>query len=578
MTTEILEQKEVTLDDLNYFEAEDGLYIFMADRDDICDVIENIGFQIYYLLSNKIVKTQTNTNNKHANNGKTDNTSTYGSYTQPKAATPPPPPVKNFAIYKVCNTFVGRTVQEAKIALPDNFVSIDPVAHYSMPLIPTVIIDKLDQFFRLVDAQHGTESIVLLTYDMNSQGSEGWGVLVPDQENTPAHCNYDPQSIVDIKPDNVMIVGSVHSHPHMAAYASGTDHADQADFDGIHITYGWQKSVNNGATQYHIELQMSGEAYTLKPEDVFEDYVINKEPDPDVVEWSGRVKKELPPLSPAGGSRTTVLGNPPTQPLGKTEGVGNLSHWTHSSFFNQIKDQLVTPCLIAYEIPYTIYDLQNNKISCMVCGVILDHYSVVDHICDICSVPVFTKDEPIQTVIEEMAYYAYQSKIELDVPVYMFGTSSEGFYISRITPTTLKDYLNVDKFEEIVASQDDKESIPDYQSPVCCNAVDIANCYCDNTVTVKDFGDFLDIAQMYDFYSKESTNPCLDCSGYLDQSCPYLVDIASNFMKMKSEDPTVTEHELEAAEGIIDGTDCLYFEKYSYNDLEENDLGGWNYD
>jgi len=42
---------------------------------------------------------------------------------------------------------------------------------------------------------------------------------------------------------------------------------------------------------------------------------------------------------------------------------------------------------------------------------------------------------------------------------------------------------------------------------------------------------------------------------------------------MKKEDPTVTEHELEAAENIIDGTDCTYFEKYSYNDL-----GGWEYD
>ena len=74
-----------------------------------------------------------------------------------------------------------------------------------------------------------------------------------------------------------MIVGSVHSHPGMPAYASGTDHADQADFDGVHITFGWQNNVNSGATQYHIELQVSGESYTLKPEDVFEGYTLQKQ-------------------------------------------------------------------------------------------------------------------------------------------------------------------------------------------------------------------------------------------------------------------------------------------------------------
>lgn len=580
-TIEYQEQNtEVTLDDLTYFEAEDGLFMFMADREDICDIVEGIGFQIYYLIANKIVKTQqtnTNNNNKHTNNNSSKNyTSTSNKNLKPVPA-PPAPDVKKFTVYKVCNSFVGRTIQESDVALPDSYITVSPLAHYNMPLIPHVIVDKLDQFFRLVDAQHGTESIVMLTYDLNKEGSDGWGILVPDQENTAAHCNYDPHSVAEVKPDNVMIVGSVHSHPHMSAYASGTDHADQADFDGIHITYGWQKSVNNGATQYHIELQMAGQAYTLKPEDVFEDFSIQKEPDPDVVEWSGKVKKGLPPSLPAGGYRGgQVLGNPPTTPLGKTGGVGsNSKDWTNSDFFNSIKDQLVTPCLIAYEIPYNYHEVYNQTVKCMVCGVVLDHYSIVDHICDICNVPVFPKDEPINKVIEEIAYYAYQMKSDLDVPVYMVGDSNGGMFISRITPTTLKDYLNQDVLNNLpeIHIEDGSGEVPDYQTPVCCNAVDIVDCVCDETLTAKDFKHFMDISTSYDFYAKSSV--CVDCEHYLEDTCPYLVDIAKNFTSLVKENPLTDISELEAAENIIDGNDCAYFEKYVYNEEILETYGDW---
>ena len=585
MSNDTLEQQEttneVTLEDLTYFEAEDGLFIFMADREDICDIIERIGFQIYYLISNKIVKSQPPNNNKHTNNNKTSNsyTSTSTTNVKPVPAAPPPPDVKNFAIYKVCNSFVGRTVQEAEVALPDNFVSIAPLAHYTMPLIPHIIVDKLDQFFRLVDAQHSTESIVMLTYDLDKEGPEGWGVLVPDQENTAAHCNYDPHSVAEVKPDNVMIVGSVHSHPHMSAYASGTDHADQADFDGIHITYGWQKTVNNGATQYHIELQMAGQAYTLKPEDVFEDFVIQKEPDPDVVEWSTKVKKELPPSLPAGGYRGgQVLGNPPAKtPHGKMGGAGNsIKHWSNSDFFNSIKDQLVTPCIIAYELPYNYNEIYKESVNCMVCGVVLDHYSIVDHICDICNVPIFTKDEPIKKVIDELAYYAYQYQVDLNVPAYIVGGSNNSIHVSRITPTTLKEYLTDDSLDSIAQLTVDNEienEVPDYQSPVCCSAVDIVDCFCETTLTAKDFRLFMDTSASYDFYAKKSV--CVDCEHYLEDSCPYLVDIAVNFKTMVNQDPNTHISELEAAENVIDGTDCKYFEKYD-NNLDIYDNEGWS--
>ena len=275
-----MSETTITLEDLNYFWMPNGAPCFIADQDNFCEIVESLGFSIYYLFTNeqKIEK-------------KTSTT-----YKSPAPGSPTVPTTQSYDIihntpklFKVVSNFVGRSVSESTDPLPEHFAPLEEECLYNLPLIPYDIVQKLDEFFRLVHAKHGTESIVLLTFDQTKQGSDGWGVLVPEQTNTAAHCNYNAESVLEIKPEDAIIVGSVHSHPEMPAYASGTDHADQADFDGIHITYGWQKSVNNGATQYHLELQMSGKSFKMDVEDVFEGFNIKKDPDPEVVGWSEQV-------------------------------------------------------------------------------------------------------------------------------------------------------------------------------------------------------------------------------------------------------------------------------------------------
>jgi hypothetical protein len=275
------QKPKITLDDLTYFWAKDGLPVFFADRDNIEDCIEDLGFSIYYLLCN-IAEDKNLPAPKPAGYTTYSTTNTFGATTVQTTATT--------GLVKIVNNIVGRSVSEVKDEITSH-TYIRETAEYNLPAIPFEMITRLDEFFRLVDAQHGTESIVLLTFDPSKTDSSGWGILVPEQTNTSVHCNYNPDSIVAEKPENVLIVGSVHSHPGMAAYASGTDHADQADFDGLHITFGWQKTVNNNATQYYIEMQMGGSSWTLKPDDVFENFTVQKDPDPTVVEWSTKVKK-----------------------------------------------------------------------------------------------------------------------------------------------------------------------------------------------------------------------------------------------------------------------------------------------
>lgn len=501
----------------------------MSHRDDICDLVENIGFQIYYLVGNNVdIKKETL---KVVENSKTVTKTVDVEH-------------RNLQIFKVVNNFVGRTVQKADITIP-GLTDVATLAHYTMPPIPYVLIDKLDQFFRLVDAQHGTESIVMLTYDTTKDGSDGWGILVPDQENTAAHCNYDPHSIAEIKPEDVMIVGSVHSHPHMAAYASGTDHADQADFDGIHITFGWQKSVNNGATQYHIELQMSGQAYTLKPEDVFENFTIDKEPDPDVVEWSSKVKKELPLHSLGGHQQISNY-----SPLRRTTTVGTIGdspRWknllkTDQSF---VALNLPSNVILFQEAP----DVNTKNFHCEVCGAFLDHYNLYDGICDLCDLPIFPKNTQKEKILADLAYYCYQFSIDLDAPIYMLGSNPDNtLFIMKITDSNLAS----ETYKKVSES-----ALDDSDFLLCCGIEDrdVTSCKCSPTIFYEDFESFSSFTEDHNVrvYDNSLSSLCEDCIHYWQPSCPRILDKISDFILDKNIQPS----EFSSS---INSDDCLFYQ------------------
>jgi hypothetical protein len=265
------------LEEIKQFDLPNGMPCFIGDIDNVCKHIEAHGYTFYYVMG---VEQYSVVENKTT-----------------KTATRP-------TIFKVVSTIVSRSVT---VADPSE-LGLDTMtsqAWYSLPLMPCSLVQMMEDFFRQVEDLYNTESIVLLTYDPRFTESEtpgdGWGILVPDQENTAGDCRYDHESIVAEKDEDVYIVGSAHSHPNMAAFASGTDHKDQADFPGIHITYGWQKSVNNNATQYYIELQTPGGAFTMNPEQVFES-APKSDPAPEIEQWVKKVtKKTATPATSSSG-------------------------------------------------------------------------------------------------------------------------------------------------------------------------------------------------------------------------------------------------------------------------------------
>ena len=533
------EDDQWTLEDLTHFWMSDGLPVFIAEYDNICDIIESMGFSIYYLLGN-VEKTVTPP--ASSNSGSV----TYNNNNKTAKVAPTPVKHKNMQLFRIVNNFVGRTVTPVANPFDDSILSLEEEAIYNMPAIPHILIDKLDQFFRLVDAQHGTESIVMLTYDLDKEGPDGWGILVPDQVNTSVHCNYDPHSIAEVKPDNVMIVGSVHSHPGMSAYASGTDHKDQADFDGIHITFGWQKSVNNGATQYYIEMQMAGKAYKLDPEDVFEDLILNKAPDPDVVEWSGKVKKVSPPK--AGGSVTA----PPT-PAGQAQlastQTGTTSKFVEPDYYKKFQNipdfEIEEYSLIVAEV-----DVQKDFTSyCPSCESGIDDYDVFHNYCEFCMLPLTEKDTPVAKLLEDLKYYCKRFNYGTNVPVYLWGSDlDKNQFLIRVTPTTLSEYIIEDDYNEIYESTITDNTYQTWKP----DGFTLGHFVVDSD----DVLDFESATKHINVYEKNTK--CSGCEFYYDTRCPFYKEQIVKYLQDRTQNSDVFAD-------TVTGKYCNFFVAYGDN-------------
>ena len=167
---------------------------------------------------------------------------------------------------------VGHFLELVKSKEMDIKSSLDDngYAWFTMPRIPVRMVAELKKFFFTVEDKYGTEGIVLLTFDMDYINAEnaydGWGFAVPPQENTAGHCNYDKAPVVSSLPENIRIVGTAHSHPKMSAFASSTDHDDQAGFDGLHITFGWK----DNKVEYYSELVRGTNFYQITPDKVMD--------------------------------------------------------------------------------------------------------------------------------------------------------------------------------------------------------------------------------------------------------------------------------------------------------------------
>lgn len=328
------------------------------------------------------------------------------------------------AVFRVVSNIIGKSIVEVgidELAL-DTFTEN---AMFSLPPIPNHIRQKLDDFFRMVAEMYGTEAIAILTYDPSFNDGAGWGILVPKQENTGAHCSYDQESVVEDKPDHVYIVGTAHSHPNMSAYASGTDHHDQADFDGLHITYGWSTKTS-GQTEYYAELQLAGETYKISPDIIFEQ--APREPvSPEVETWAKeRVSKKVTTTAPkSGGGTLTPL---PTQTQTKTTGTHGTGTQGSAATSNTHKITVPDGCPpLASNTVIAVIDSEEPAPRCPFCDVKLVSLDMRGRRCVGCKNYFVMQGESVRDLLEIRKganSYSYDidldHKAQIDKPIFMW--------------------------------------------------------------------------------------------------------------------------------------------------------------
>lgn len=126
---------------------------------------------------------------------------------------------------------------------------------YGLPKLPARLVGQVLGFFGAIWRTKQSEALVLLSWD-----GSGFGLIVPEQRVAAASVEHrlDPTDV----PSGVQLVGSIHSHGGMSAFASLTDEEDEADADGIHIVVG---DLGRRRPSYSAAIVVDGRRFGAEP-------------------------------------------------------------------------------------------------------------------------------------------------------------------------------------------------------------------------------------------------------------------------------------------------------------------------
>ena len=128
-----------------------------------------------------------------------------------------------------------------------------------------------------------TETAYVLYYNPTEQK---WAVKCPEQYGAGASVSFEDDG--KDMPEGYTILGSIHTHPEMGAFWSGTDLNDQKFKAGLHIVFG----LHNGlVSQYKCTVFLPSAQEDQELSDVLEDVDFNQVYDPDPA-WVEIIKKQ----------------------------------------------------------------------------------------------------------------------------------------------------------------------------------------------------------------------------------------------------------------------------------------------
>lgn len=161
--------------------------------------------------------------------------------------------------------FLKKKVGIVESCTPVTDISIlnpmESFAKLDIPQIPNIAVRAIVGFFKEVYTKYKSEAIVLLYYN---QEKGSYRVVAPEQTVSPASLEYtkDLEGIPGFD-----LIGTIHSHSSMSAFHSGTDDADEASFDGLHITFG---NVNSDVISISSSIVVNSKRFKVNADQYLE--------------------------------------------------------------------------------------------------------------------------------------------------------------------------------------------------------------------------------------------------------------------------------------------------------------------
>lgn len=140
----------------------------------------------------------------------------------------------------------------------------------------TVVGDAL----ALIKHYKSFEIMVALFYNPDTSS---WEARIPNQHGTGAHVAYDESEDLEV-PEGYYFQGTIHSHPNMSAFWSGTDTHDQGSKAGVHLVVGTDSHGN--MTSSKASLFYAGKQYDANYAFEFPDTVPEARED-----WVARIEE-----------------------------------------------------------------------------------------------------------------------------------------------------------------------------------------------------------------------------------------------------------------------------------------------
>ncbi|OGG52468.1 hypothetical protein A3H16_04090 [Candidatus Kaiserbacteria bacterium RIFCSPLOWO2_12_FULL_53_8] len=172
----------------------------------------------------------------------------------------------------------GISTALVPLATVNGLPALEPAIDLTAAKLPLDLVRRVTAWFRAVYLKHKSEAVGYLYY-----ADGNWDFVVPPQTVSAAHATYDAAP----RREGWTLAGTIHSHAAMSAFHSGTDDADEANFDGVHITIGKLDSV----PEYSCSIVVQGVRRKVDPSDLV-DGMAPAEMVP--VEWLAAIKLPRP--------------------------------------------------------------------------------------------------------------------------------------------------------------------------------------------------------------------------------------------------------------------------------------------